>query len=175
MLNPVMQSGQRTRIEGGNQNFERGNRHSKLSSWSSQGDRVQTLSTSGQLHRIDLAHIRSLMRFACMLAIILTVRNAPADEASLPVTLQTPPALKSPFTREEAQECQQLWSDFLKIDSQAVNSIGQQLTLIPPGEFLMGNHEAPEVSARFAAETGDVNVLPENYRDEYPRHAVTIS
>lgn len=175
MLNPVMQSGQRTRIEDGNRNFERETDIQSCPHGVRRGDRVQTLSTSGQLHKIDLAHIRSLMRFACMLAITLTVRNAPADEASLPDTLQTPPALKSPFTREEAQECLQLWSDFLMLDSHAVNSIGQQLTLIPPGDFLMGNHEAPEVSARFAAETGDVNVLPVNYRDEYPRHAVTIS
>jgi formylglycine-generating enzyme required for sulfatase activity len=51
----------------------------------------------------------------------------------------------------------------------------QQLTLIPPGKFMMGNHETPETSAKFAAEIGDVNSRPENYRDEQPRHLVTIT
>ena len=167
MFNPAIQSGERMRIEAGN-------RYSSLPLGVSRGPIVQTPSDSGHGSNIAPATVQLLMRFCFILAIICAAGRSPAHEESFPVSLQAPPVLKSPFAREEAQECQRAWSDFLKISSQTLNGIGQQLTLIPPGEFLMGNHELPEVSARFAAEIGDVNVLPENYEDEHPRHVVTI-
>jgi formylglycine-generating enzyme len=52
------------------------------------------------------------------------------------------------------------------------NSIGMELVLIPPGEFMMGGTEpAEELVKAFAA----YNRKPEFFKDEYPRHKVRIT
>lgn len=55
--------------------------------------------------------------------------------------LPPPPAAPPTFTANEATEHQARWGQFLRIPQQPVNSIGQRLVLIPPGEFLMGTPE----------------------------------
>lgn len=56
--------------------------------------------------------------------------------------------------------------------SEATNSIGMKLVLIPAGEFMMGGQEpAEELAKAFAA----YNRKPDYFRDEYPRHRVRIT
>lgn len=122
-----------------------------------------------------------LIGFGLLIVIVLFARRTDAmdqrsfESSQTPSSLTFPSGLAFPSGTKEAQVCQQAWADYLKINSQIVNSLGGKMTLIPPGEFRMGNHEAPETAAAFAAEIGDVSSRPENYRDEYPVHAVILT
>ena len=50
-----------------------------------------------------------------------------------------PELLKSPFSASDAKAKQHEWAKYLKRQVVETNSIGMKLTLIPPGEFLMGS------------------------------------
>lgn len=52
-----------------------------------------------------------------------------------------PSLLIAPFGKQEAKAKQAVWAEKLKADVNITNSIGMKLTLIPPGEFLMGSPE----------------------------------
>lgn len=58
------------------------------------------------------------------------VRVTDADGKPLPAV--------APFRPEQAREFQNVWAKHLNVDVQTANSIGMKLSLIPPGEFLMG-------------------------------------
>ncbi|HMO92659.1 MAG TPA: SUMF1/EgtB/PvdO family nonheme iron enzyme [Pirellulaceae bacterium] len=60
------------------------------------------------------------------------------------VTLQKslPNLLTAPFSVVVARESQQRWSDYLQTQVTIENSIGMELVLIPPGEFMMGSTDA---------------------------------
>jgi sulfatase modifying factor 1 len=109
-----------------------------------------------------------------LLILILSQSTCATDQKSCDGS-QTPSPLAFPSELKEAQVCQQAWADYLKIKPQIVNSLGGKMTLIPFGELQMGNHEAPETVAAFAAEIGNVNSRPENYHDEYPVHTVMLT
>jgi len=50
-----------------------------------------------------------------------------------------PPSLAvAPFDAAQAKQHQQAWASYLGVPVEMVNSIGMKLTLIPPGESLMG-------------------------------------
>lgn len=52
-----------------------------------------------------------------------------------------PPSLVAPYTAAKAEELQKSWSEALKKEIEAKNSVGADLILIPPGEFMMGTSE----------------------------------
>jgi formylglycine-generating enzyme required for sulfatase activity len=56
------------------------------------------------------------------------------------------------------------------------NSIGMKFTLIPAGEFMMGNGETPDATVEFAKQTEWKNKpTREAFTGEYPQHFVQIS
>jgi formylglycine-generating enzyme required for sulfatase activity/serine/threonine protein kinase len=70
-----------------------------------------------------------------------------------------PPRAIAPFDAAKAKEHQQAWAKHLRVPDEIINSIGMKLTLIPPGEFMMGS----KVWDRGSSE------------DEMPRHPVRIT
>ena len=54
-------------------------------------------------------------------------------------TEATPPAAVAPFDAAQARAHQEAWAKHLKIPVEQRNAIGMRLTLIPPGEFMMGS------------------------------------
>jgi formylglycine-generating enzyme required for sulfatase activity len=50
----------------------------------------------------------------------------------------TPPRAVAPFTPEKAKQHQAAWAEHLDVSVEIENSIGINLRIIPPGEFLMG-------------------------------------
>jgi formylglycine-generating enzyme required for sulfatase activity len=75
------------------------------------------------------------------------------------------------FTRATAQEPKAA-SD----EKQITNSIGMKLTLVPSGEFMMGNGESAEATAAFFKENYRMGSLTANaFNDEYPQHRVRIT
>jgi formylglycine-generating enzyme required for sulfatase activity len=61
---------------------------------------------------------------------IRDVRTTDADGKPLPAV--------TPFRPEHAREFQNVWAKHLNVDVERTNSLGMKLSLIPPGEFLMG-------------------------------------
>ena len=55
----------------------------------------------------------------------------------------TPPPAKAPFNAAQAQAHQQAWAASLKVPVEYKNSLGMQLHLIPPGEYIMGGDRLP--------------------------------
>jgi len=88
-----------------------------------------------------------------------------------------PQLLVAPFRETDAKARQQEWADYLGlpgvVDTRSAG--GLPLVLIPPGEFLMGNHESAEQVLAFAKQTGWKDAKAENFADEFPRHQVRIS
>ncbi len=59
---------------------------------------------------------------------------------------------------------------------QITNSIGMKLTLVPSGEFMMGNGEPAEKTAAFFNKTYCDGLLDANsFQDEHPQHRVRIT
>ncbi len=56
-------------------------------------------------------------------------------------TLGSPAPILAPFDREAAWLAQEEWSGYLDRPIQQTNAIKMELTLIPPGEFVMGSPE----------------------------------
>jgi len=52
-----------------------------------------------------------------------------------------PPLAKTPFNADQAKELQEQWAKHVDEPLVCTNSIGMKLTLIPPGEFMMGSTE----------------------------------
>lgn len=48
----------------------------------------------------------------------------------------------APFNESQAKRHQKEWADYLGVPVEMTNSIGMKLTLIPPGEFVMGSAQA---------------------------------
>lgn len=53
----------------------------------------------------------------------------------------TPPLAVAPFDETTAKEHVRAWAEHLGIPVEITNSIGMRLTLVPPGEFMMGNSD----------------------------------
>jgi formylglycine-generating enzyme required for sulfatase activity len=67
----------------------------------------------------------------------------PAGSEPLASTNPTepPPLAIAPFDADRANQHQQAWAEYLDVPSPMTNSIGMELLLIPPGEFMMGSPE----------------------------------
>ena len=61
--------------------------------------------------------------------------------------------------------------------NQITNSIGMKLTLVPPGEFMMGSKESAEETAAFFEKTYDEvwGSGADTFKDEYPQHRLRIT
>jgi len=78
-----------------------------------------------------------------------TVRVVRGEKAIVKVSVaekptETPALAKSPFNAEQGKRHQQEWARHLGMPVEMTNSIGMKLTLIPPGEFMMGSPESEE-------------------------------
>ena len=69
------------------------------------------------------------------------VKVTPAPTANDP---PSPPLLVAPFTASTARESQAAWAKYLGAPIEATNSLDMKLTLVPPGEFMMGTPEDEE-------------------------------
>jgi formylglycine-generating enzyme required for sulfatase activity len=103
-----------------------------------------------------------------------TADSPPPEPAPQPQPTTRPELLQAPFSPASAAAAQAAWAGYLKREVQWRDQFGQELRLIPPGEFQMGSEETAEQleAAGF--------VLPDDiYRDwikvESPRHVVRIT
>jgi formylglycine-generating enzyme required for sulfatase activity len=65
---------------------------------------------------------------------------------------------------------------FGRVEKQITNSIGMKLTLIPSGEFMMGNNESAEETAAFFQKNYRGHwATPLSFADEDPKHPVRIT
>ncbi len=60
---------------------------------------------------------------------------------SFALAADQPPLAKAPFDADQAKEFQEQWAEHIDRPSVHTNSIGMKLTVIPPGEFMMGTTE----------------------------------
>jgi formylglycine-generating enzyme required for sulfatase activity len=86
-----------------------------------------------------------------------------------------PPVLTVPFTAGETRAAQTAWDRSQQVEPVEKNSIGMSLTLVPPGEFLMGNGESVEAILEFGRSVGWTDAKSENFEDAQPQHKVRIS
>lgn len=56
-----------------------------------------------------------------------------------PGAVNAPSPAIAPFNEQQANDHQQAWADYLGLQVETVNSSGQKMVLIPPGEFMMGS------------------------------------
>ncbi len=86
-----------------------------------------------------------------------------------------PPLAKAPFDAVQAKAHQAAWAKHLGTEVETTNSVGMQMTLIPPGEFLMGSSDADiELALKIAEENQDTPALS-RVQEERPQHLVRIT
>ena len=69
------------------------------------------------------------------------IEAKPPPEPVAPKTGKEPPPAIAPFDEAKAQEHQRAWSKHLGVPTEAANSIGMKMALIPAGEFMMGSSD----------------------------------
>ena len=105
---------------------------------------------------------------AWCLAVMTALLPACALESSAEPS--QPPLAVAPFDAATARQHQQAWARHLSVEVEIENSIGMKLTLIPPGEFMMGSSVSAAVIHRLFP-GGQL----EWYEPEHPRHKVRIT
>jgi formylglycine-generating enzyme required for sulfatase activity/serine/threonine protein kinase len=93
----------------------------------------------------------------------------------LPAAVLSPAV--APFDAAGAKAHQQTWAKHLGIEVVRPNSVGQQMVLIPPGEFLMGSTDSQvEAALTVAAEFKLNQATMDRIRNaERPQHKVVLS
>lgn len=88
-----------------------------------------------------------------------------------------PPALaNAPFDAQQARKYQEAWSRYLKIPVTAANSVGMEMVLIPPGEFLMGSTaEQLAAATKMGFDEKRLNEKTADLRNESPQHGVILT
>ncbi len=83
----------------------------------------------------------------------------------------------APFDADQAKRHQQAWAEYLGVQAELSNSIGMKLTLIPPGEFMMGatEEEIEELSKSTDFSGLSVSQYLQKLRDEGPQHKVVLT
>ena len=76
-----------------------------------------------------------------------TAEAVPRPVQPSPVHGQQPPLAVAPFDEKKAKEHQGAWAKHLGVPVEMSNSIGLELVLVPPGEFMMGSDQ-PEAQPR---------------------------
>ncbi|HEX3654902.1 MAG TPA: SUMF1/EgtB/PvdO family nonheme iron enzyme [Pirellulales bacterium] len=92
--------------------------------------------------------------------------------------LATPAKAIAPFDATQAKAHQAAWAKHLGTQVETTNSIGMRLTLIPPGEFLMGSTPEQVAWGRKSGEEDEIAPTDKYYSllaEEMPQHKVTIS
>jgi formylglycine-generating enzyme required for sulfatase activity len=84
-----------------------------------------------------------------------------------------PPLAVAPFDAEQAQQHQEAWAKYLKINVEYTNKIGMKFRLIPPGEFQMGS--TPAEIAEALKVSGDYSNFGLTFKSEAPQHKVTLT
>jgi formylglycine-generating enzyme required for sulfatase activity/serine/threonine protein kinase len=88
-----------------------------------------------------------------------------------PPTGVAPQSLVAPFDEKRAGEARKAWASYAQIDDQVTNLPGLTMTLVPPGEFLMGS--TPEQIAQTSRI--DPTFKKESGNSEQPLHRVRMS
>jgi sulfatase modifying factor 1 len=97
----------------------------------------------------------------------------PVSPASTPPATR-PELLQAPFSSAAATAAQGEWATYLKLAVQWQDQFGQELRLIPPGEFQMGSNETVEqlkLAGFILSDTDSNNVI----KHENPHHRVRIT
>ncbi len=90
----------------------------------------------------------------------------------------TPKPLVAPFDAKQAHAGQAAWAKHLGTKVETINSVGIRLTLIPPGEFLMGSTPEQVAIGRKMGEDDKFKPLDAYFLrllEEMPQHKVTIT
>ena len=90
----------------------------------------------------------------------------PTRSNQTPLRLAVPP-----LSAEEAKACQEAWAEHLGVPVVTTNSLGMKLSLIPPGDFMMGSSEEKVALTIQGAPAWAVDAI----RCESPRHDVLIT
>ncbi|TVS09658.1 MAG: hypothetical protein EA424_26675 [Planctomycetaceae bacterium] len=99
-------------------------------------------------------------------------RDAVLGQAQLPL----PPVAKAPFDTAQAKAHQEAWAKHFGVERVKPNSLGMQMILIPPGEFLMGSSdEDVTLALKIAEETNLDQGGVQRIQDERPQHLVRIT
>jgi formylglycine-generating enzyme required for sulfatase activity len=100
-----------------------------------------------------------------------------SDAVMAPTLGQAPPLAIAPFDAAEAKQHQRAWAQYLGVPEEITNSIGMELVLIPPGEFMMGStpDEITWAQNITKANRGKGGFFPERPATEGPQHRVKIS
>jgi len=100
---------------------------------------------------------------------------------SVSLAADTPPPAVAPFNAEQARQFQQQWADHLGKPLAYTNSIGMKLTLLPPGEFVMGLSEQDEYEQLRARLLRSGSLIDRNtaehggLQEEMPAHRVRLT
>jgi predicted Zn finger-like uncharacterized protein len=96
-------------------------------------------------------------------------RTPPQPIAKSPMGT-VPPLAVAPFGAAVAKAHQEAWAEYLSVPVEVTNSIGMKLTLIPPGEFMMGSPRQ-EIDGLIR----EFSFLKDNLEAEQPQHQVRIT
>ena len=98
-----------------------------------------------------------------------------SPQVNQPTGSAPPPAI-APFDASQSKAHQEAWARYLGTQVKTTNSIGMQMTLIPPGEFLMGSSDADiALALKIAEETKLDEAGVKRIQDERPQHRVRIT
>jgi formylglycine-generating enzyme required for sulfatase activity len=100
-----------------------------------------------------------------------------ASAATTVAPQPAPPLAKAPFDAIQAKAHQAAWAKHLGTKVETVNSVGQKMILIPPGEFMMGSSdEQVAVALKMAEELkADQDAKDRIEKRERPQHKVSIT
>ncbi len=130
---------------------------------------IGTKETPTIFHKAEVVEIRGRGTFLRPNASVVPPTNPPAAPAA-------PPLAKAPFDAPQAKAHQEAWAKHLGTQVVQPNSIGMQMTLIPPGEFLMGSSDADIALALKIAEETKLDTNGVNrIQEERPQHRVRIT
>jgi formylglycine-generating enzyme required for sulfatase activity len=90
----------------------------------------------------------------------------------------TPPPAVAPFDAAKAKAHQAAWAKYLGTPIETTNSIGMNMVLIPPGEFLMGSTDEQVETAQKMLEEDQVNRTYSYFtaiHHELPQHRVVLT
>jgi formylglycine-generating enzyme required for sulfatase activity len=151
--------------------------------WES-GDLVP-LGVAGATADVDVRGVRELTlivagddgkRHALLIEPRLTLVSIAAPPAGATVGNAPPPAV-APFDAAQARAHQEAWAKHLGTTVETVNSVGQKMILIPPGEFLMGSTDEQLEALRKITEELKIDAaeMTRVQQRERPQHRVVIT
>jgi WD40 repeat protein/CubicO group peptidase (beta-lactamase class C family) len=117
--------------------------------------RVWDVATARELHRFD-GHESGLTCAAFMPDGFHALSGS--SDATLRLWRLPEPLAVAPFSEGEAREQQKRWADLLKKPATMTNSLGMELSLIPPGEFARDEHARARVTRPFYVGRCEVTV-----------------